>query len=90
MVDGECFWPEKVSVGEVVYLPGGTFGPRQQRNLQLVMDRSGHLTIWIDGMPRTATANTVGCFSLGMKSASLRRCEAGTKRLSDLQKSLTK
>ena len=40
--------------------PGGTFGPRQQRNLQLVMDHSGHLTIWIDGMPRTATANTVG------------------------------
>ncbi len=60
MVDGECFWPEKVSVGEVVYPPGGTFGPRQQRNLQLVMVRSGHLTVWIDGMPRTATANTVG------------------------------
>jgi quercetin dioxygenase-like cupin family protein len=60
MVDGECFWPEKVSVGEVVYPPGGTFGPRQQRNLQLVMVRSGHLTVWIGGMPRTATANTVG------------------------------
>jgi AraC family transcriptional regulator of arabinose operon len=60
MVDDECFWPEKVSVGEVVYPPGGIFGPRQQRNLQLVMVHTGYLTIWIDGMPRTATANTVG------------------------------
>jgi len=60
MIDSECFWPEKVSIGEVVYPPGGTFGPRLQRNLQLVMVHTGHLTIWIDGVPCNAPANTVG------------------------------
>ena len=27
MVDGECFWPEKVSVGEVVYPPVEPLAP---------------------------------------------------------------
>src|SRR5205085_2575756 len=59
MVDDECFWPEKVSVGEVIYPPGGVFGPRLQRNLQLVMLHSGRMTVWIDGVPRTSLADTV-------------------------------
>lgn len=60
MVEGECFWPEKVSVGEVVYPPGGSFGPRLQRNLQLIMIYTGHLTIWIDGVAHDVPANTLG------------------------------
>ena len=59
MVDDKCFWPEKVSVGEVIYRPGGVFGPRQQRNLQLIMLHSGRMTVWIDGVPRTSFADTV-------------------------------
>ncbi len=59
MVDDKCFWPEKVSVGEVVYPPGGAFGPRLQRNLQLIMLHSGHMTVWIDGVPRATPADTV-------------------------------
>jgi AraC family transcriptional regulator of arabinose operon len=60
MVNGECFWPEKVSIGEVAYPSGGTFGPRRQRNLQLVIVHTGHMTIWIDEVPHTTTANTMG------------------------------
>src|SRR5881275_314070 len=59
MVDDKCFWPEKVSVGEVIYPPGGVFGPRLQRNLQMVMLHSGRMTVWIDGVPRTSLADTV-------------------------------
>ena len=59
MVDDKGFWPEEVSVGEVIYPPGGTFGPRLQRTLQLVMLHSGHMTVWIDGVPHTAPADTV-------------------------------
>ena len=59
MIDDKCFWPEKVSVGEVIYPPGGVFGPRLQRNLQLVMLHSGRITVWIDGVPRTSLADTV-------------------------------
>ncbi len=59
MVDHECFWPEEVNVGEVTYPPGGTFGPRLQRNLQLIMLYSGHMTIWIDDVPHMASADSV-------------------------------
>src|SRR5881296_3810457 len=59
MIENECFWPEEARVGEVVYPPGGTFGPRLQRNLQLILIHSGHMTIWIDGEPHTAPMNTV-------------------------------
>ena len=38
-----------LNVGEVRYAPGGTFGPRIQRNLQLVYVWSGEATVWIDG-----------------------------------------
>lgn len=60
VIDSELFWPAKVSAGSVVYPPGGTFGPRLQRNLQLVVVHSGHVTITVDGVPHTAPANTVG------------------------------
>src|SRR3989440_2896331 len=59
MIENECFWPEEAHVGEVVYPPGGTFGPRLQRNLQLILVHSGHMTVWIDGEPHTAPMNTV-------------------------------
>jgi AraC-like DNA-binding protein len=59
MFEDECLWPEKVGVGEVVYPPGGTFGPRLQRNLQLIMIHTGHMTVWIDGTLYTAPTNTV-------------------------------
>jgi len=59
MIENECFWPDEARVGEVVYPPAGTFGPRLQRNLQLILIHSGHMTVWIDGEPHTAPMNTV-------------------------------
>ncbi len=59
MFEDERLWPEEVGVGEVVYPPGGTFGPRLQRNLQLIMIHTGHMTVRIDGTPYTAPTNTV-------------------------------
>src|SRR5947208_16340968 len=59
MINDECFWPEEVSVGEVIYPPGGIFGPRLQRNLQLIMLHTGQMTVWIDDVPRTVPADTV-------------------------------
>ncbi len=47
--NSETICPERVSVGEVVYPPGGIFGPRIQPTYQLVMVHSGTMTVWIDG-----------------------------------------
>jgi AraC family transcriptional regulator of arabinose operon len=52
-------WPDAVSFGDVVYPPGGTLGPRLQPYLQLVMLRSGRMTLWVDGARREAQAMTV-------------------------------
>ena len=53
------FWAGSALVGEVVYPPGGTFGPRFQSSFQLVLMHSGHVTVWIDGQELVAAANTV-------------------------------
>jgi AraC-like DNA-binding protein len=41
--------PTQVSVGEVVYPPGGRLGPRWQRDLQLVLVHSGSARVTVDG-----------------------------------------
>jgi AraC family transcriptional regulator of arabinose operon len=41
--------PAQVSVGEVVYPPGGRLGPRWQRDLQLVLVHSGSARVTVDG-----------------------------------------
>jgi AraC-like DNA-binding protein len=52
--------PEQVSVGEVVYPPGGRLGPRWQRDLQLVLVHSGSATVAVDGgQPATHGPGTV-------------------------------
>jgi hypothetical protein len=55
----EVFWPEQVSVGEVLYPPGGSYGPRIQPTIELVWLIRGEMTVWIDGVPRSAAAGTV-------------------------------
>jgi AraC-like DNA-binding protein len=42
------FRPVRVSAGEVVYPPGGTLGPRWQRDVQLVLVHSGSARISVD------------------------------------------
>jgi AraC-like DNA-binding protein len=49
-----------VSVGTVTYPPGGTLGPRRQRDVQLVLVHSGSATIWVDDEPRRVEAGEVG------------------------------
>ncbi|NDJ61391.1 MAG: hypothetical protein GYB67_09710, partial [Chloroflexi bacterium] len=41
----QALWPRHASVGEVVYPPGGTLGPRAQQHVQLVFVHSGHMAI---------------------------------------------
>lgn len=41
--------PRRVSVGEVIYPPGGRLGPRRQDDVQLVLVHSGSARIAIDG-----------------------------------------
>ena len=55
----ESFWPQEVSVGEVIYPPGGTLGPRYQKTLQLVLLYSGHMRLWVDGTMREAASRSV-------------------------------
>lgn len=59
MWDENSFWPESVLAGEVVYPPGGVFGPRVQMTLELVMLHEGEMTVWIDDERRYAPAGTV-------------------------------
>ena len=58
-MSGVNIWePETpLNVGEARYAPGGTFGPRIQRNLQLVYVWSGQVTVWIDGRAVTVRPN---------------------------------
>ena len=52
--------PARISVGEVVYPPGGRLGPRRQDDLQLVLVHRGSATIAIDdGPPVTHGEGTV-------------------------------
>jgi AraC family transcriptional regulator len=52
--------PARVSVGEVVYPPGGTLGPRRQDDLELVLLHSGSARITVDDRPPvTYSAGTV-------------------------------
>jgi AraC-like DNA-binding protein len=52
--------PAQVSVGTVTYPPGGTLGPRYQRDVQLVLVHSGSALIWVDDRPRGLSAGQVG------------------------------
>jgi AraC-like DNA-binding protein len=52
--------PTRVSVGTVTYPPGGTLGPRTQRDLQLVLVHAGSARVWVDGALRQLTAGQVG------------------------------
>jgi AraC family transcriptional regulator len=70
MIDGSELWPASVSAGEVVYPPGGTLGPRWQRDVQLVLIHEGTMTVTIDGRPRpTQRAGTVGLLLPGHREA---------------------
>jgi AraC-like DNA-binding protein len=44
--------PARVSAGDVIYPPGGRFGPRRQHGLQLVLVHQGSVTVHIDGQAR--------------------------------------
>lgn len=48
-----------VSFGEIVYPPGGRHGPRRQTAMQLVLLYSGAMTVWVDGLARTAWPGSV-------------------------------
>jgi AraC family transcriptional regulator of arabinose operon len=52
--------PDRISVGEVTYPPGGRLGPRRQDDVQLVLVHSGSARIAIDGgAPATYHAGSV-------------------------------
>ncbi|MBZ0289027.1 MAG: AraC family transcriptional regulator [Anaerolineae bacterium] len=59
MTAKNTFWPESVLVGEVVYPPGGVFGPRVQPSIELVIVHEGEMTVWVDDERRYAPANTI-------------------------------
>ena len=57
---------DRVSVGEVVYPPGGKLGPRQQYDAELVLVHSGSARVSVDGRePLTLAAGTVGLLYSG-------------------------
>jgi AraC-like DNA-binding protein len=51
-------FPTGLHYGEIVYPPGGGFGPRLQISYQLVLIYRGCMTVWIDGEPMAVGANT--------------------------------
>lgn len=52
-------WPDFVKVGEIVYPPGGTLGPRIQSTFELVIIHLGEMTVWVDEIPFSAEVDTV-------------------------------
>ena len=70
--DGERFvWENRrvrsteVCFGEVLYQPGGSCGPRVQRDCQLVFLHSGSLSVLVDGQRRRLAPGHVGLFLPG-------------------------
>lgn len=55
----------RVQAGVIVYPPRGSFGPRIQRDYQLVMLHSGSMTVEIDGQPRTLEPGQVALLKPG-------------------------
>lgn len=54
----KSYWSDEVMVGEVVYPPGSTLGPRIQPTLQFVFVHAGRITIRIDEQTHTIPANS--------------------------------
>jgi AraC-like DNA-binding protein len=52
--------PYQITVGEIVYPPGGSFGPRIQPSVQLVFVHSGSMSVSIDGVQHETGPRT-GC-----------------------------
>jgi AraC-like DNA-binding protein len=52
--------PTRVSVGTVTYPPGGTLGPRRQRDVQLVLVHAGSARVAVDGRERRIAIGEVG------------------------------
>jgi AraC-like DNA-binding protein len=52
--------PTSVSVGTVTYPPGGTLGPRRQRDVQLVLVHAGSARIAVDGREHRIAVGEVG------------------------------
>lgn len=48
-----------VNAGSVHYPPGGTFGPRIQQDLQLVLLHTGHMEVAVDGMAHSVDPGNV-------------------------------
>ena len=56
---------EKCCIGEVIYGPIGTCGPRVQRDFELVIPHSGELTAEVDGQEHRLQIGRVGLFLPG-------------------------
>lgn len=51
--------------GTVVYGPGGKYGPRIQRDLQLVLVHSGSMLVEIDGVPHSVPSESIALLKPG-------------------------
>jgi AraC-like DNA-binding protein len=52
--------PQRVSVGTVTYPPGGTLGPRRQRDVQLVLVHAGSARVTVHGREHRIAIGEVG------------------------------
>jgi AraC-like DNA-binding protein len=52
--------PTRISVGTVTYPPGGTLGPRRQRDVQLVLVHAGSARVAVDGREHRIAVGEVG------------------------------
>ena len=58
-------YSEKSCIGEVIYEPGGTCGPRVQRDYELVFLHSGELQLVVERQARSLAVGHVGLFLPG-------------------------
>jgi AraC-like DNA-binding protein len=70
---------DSVSAGEVTYPPGGSLGPRWQRDVQLVLVHSGSATVAVDdGPPLALAGDSVGLLLPGHRESFEFESEAPT------------
>lgn len=54
-----AIWPEYVKIGEIVYPPGGSLGPRIQPTIEFIIIYEGEMNVLIDNINYFAESNSV-------------------------------
>jgi len=54
-----AIWPDYVKVGEIIYPPGGTLGPRVQPTIEFIIIYEGEMNVFVNNINYFADSNSI-------------------------------